>query len=503
MTDTAVGFIQALLEDPDDGTTRAIFADWLEDRSDARAPLFRLCLRLVEGVAEVDDREPLWAALHSTLRVYSNSLSQRLRRLGRLRLHRGLFRLNTTARRLAGFSAETLARVLPEAGIETVRFEPDPVGLLDLLTRGKLAGVASLDLNGHVFTTEQLRQFQASRLAGLVRLDLSTASLDDADLVRLLRQKVLRPVAWLDLRNNRLHGDAVLELLDSDEMPRLRYLGLHGNPLRADVATAWYRWRRERDVRTTWNGLPVRRLTPDGTELRLIPPGTYRRGTDSDRAQAIERPVHRVRITRPFYLAVFPATQAQVMSVLGLARSQFRQADSLDPSGESACLPVEEAGRDTALSFCARANDHADNRADGLHFRLPTEAEWEYACRAHEPSAWAYAGSRTFKGSDPFNHDGPGGLRRTCPVGSFSPNAWDLYDMHGNVWDWVADFFSGTYYSESPEDDPPGPTSGTHGLLRGGSWFNRAPICRITYRCPTTLPNGSFCIGFRIAASIE
>jgi len=502
MTDSAVGFIQAMLEDPDDRTTRAIFADWLEDRGDPRTELFRLCLRLGDGVPEVDDREPLWVALHTCLRAFADTLPQRLRRLGRLRLQRGLFRLHTTPRRLVGFSADALGKMLPDAGVEVVRFDPDPAGVVALLARRKLAHVAGLDLSGHAFTPEQWQQLQPDWLTGLVRLDLTGTGLRDADLALLVRRRVLSRVAWLDLRNNRLHGDDVLALLDPDVMPRLRYLGLHGNPLRADVGQAWYRWRRTADARTTWNGLPSRRLSPDGTELRLIPPGTYRRGVGNDRFPAQARPPHRVRLTRPFYVAVFPATQAQVAAVLGMARSHFRLGDPLDPSGESASLPVEEAGRDTARDFCARANEHPDAVADGVVYRLPTEAEWEYACRAHEPSDWAYAGSRTFKGADPFNHDGPGGLRRTCPVGSYTPNAWGLYDLHGNVWDWVSDFYSQTYFADAPEDDPPGPAIGTHGLLRGGSWFNKPPICRITYRCQTTLPHGSFCIGFRIAAGL-
>jgi uncharacterized protein (TIGR02996 family) len=503
MTNSAIGFIQALLENPDDLITRAIFADWLEDRNDPRAVLVRLCLRLAEGVPEVESREALWAEIHTSMRVYAETLPQRLRRLGRLRLHNGLYRLNTTARRLTAFGAEALSRLIPEAGIETIHFEYDPVGVHDLLARKKLAGVAGLDLNGQVFTSDQLRAIEPSWLAGLVRLDLSGTHLTDVDLAYLIRRGVFTNLGWLDLRNNRLHGDEVLALLDPKFLPRLRYLGLHGNPLRDEVAEAWYRWRRERDSAVNWHGLPIRRLTPQGVELRLIPAGAYQRGTNSDRVQAIERPQHRVEITRPFYLALFPTTQAQVMRLLGVNRSHFRQADSLDPSGVSSCLPMEEAGRDLANNFCVRLSEHPDCQADGLQFRLPTEAEWEYACRAHEPSDWAYAGGRTLKGTEPFNHDGPGGLRRTTPVGSYQPNAWGLFDMHGNVWDWVADFFSPTYYAESPVEDPPGPESGTHGLLRGGSWFNRPPICRITYRCPTSLPAGSFCIGFRVAATIN
>jgi len=502
MTDIAAGFLHALHEDADDSTTRAIFADWLEDRSDPRAGWFRQTAALRVGVPDLDDREARWLELERTFAAWLATLAPRVRRLGRIRLHGGQLRLDTTTRKLAGFGVDAIRTLLLELGIETIRLDPDPAGVVGLLARSKLASVGSLDLNNHVFSPEHWGEFVAQRLPGLVRLDLSNTGLRDVDLVGLVRRGLFARMAWLDLRNNRLNGPAVLALLDAEVAPNLRYLGLHGNPLRDDVFNAWYTWRCARDPRTRRDGLATRRLTRLGLEMRLISAGTYKMGTNLTGAGPGERPSHRVRITRPFYLSAFPTTQAQMARAIGITNSHFRTADVLDPTGESPCLPVEEVGRELVAQFRDRVMAEPGEQASGLVYRLPTEAEWEYAARAQEPSRFEYSGSRTLRGCDSFNHDGPVGARRTTPVGSYLPNAWGLHDVHGNVWDWVSDFYGANYYSESPEDDPTGPLSGTHGLLRGGSWFNRAMICRITYRCPTTLPAGSFCIGFRLAASV-
>ncbi|HEX4999657.1 MAG TPA: formylglycine-generating enzyme family protein [Terriglobia bacterium] len=181
-----------------------------------------------------------------------------------------------------------------------------------------------------------------------------------------------------------------------------------------------------------------------GMEFVAIPAGEFMMGCsagDND-CKNDERPAHRVRLTRAFEMGKYEVTQAEWKAVMGT-----------EPSGSKGeNLPVENVTRVEAQSFVDRLN--AKN--DGYRYRLPTEAEWEYAARAGtsgpyygklDEIAW-YAGN-----SDDETH----------PVGQKKPNPWGLYDMIGNVREWVADTYSGNYYRQSPEADPPGPAAGQRG----------------------------------------
>ena len=127
-------------------------------------------------------------------------------------------------------------------------------------------------------------------------------------------------------------------------------------------------------------------------------------------------------------------------------------------------------------------------------YRLPTEAEWEYAARAGTTSAYSFGSTITTSQAN-FNNN----VGRTTRVGSFAPNAWGLYDMHGNVREWCWDWF-GTYPSSS-ETDPVGPSTGADRVLRGGSWFDTAAITRSAFRSNNTPIDRNFIIGFRVVRS--
>ncbi len=142
--------------------------------------------------------------------------------------------------------------------------------------------------------------------------------------------------------------------------------------------------------------------------------------------------------------------------------------------------------------------------ADWLGCRLPTEAEWEYACRAGTITPFHTGHNLTtlaanYNGNYPYNAQPPGEyVGRTMPVGSYSANPWGLHEMHGNVWEWCADWFDD--YPEGPVDKPKGPHEGTFKIFRGGGWRNHAQICRSAFRYFYYPDYRHFNIGFRLAA---
>jgi formylglycine-generating enzyme required for sulfatase activity len=174
-----------------------------------------------------------------------------------------------------------------------------------------------------------------------------------------------------------------------------------------------------------------------------------------------EKPQHHVRISRGFEIGKYPVTQAIWESVMGNNPSHFKGADE----------PVEMVSFDDVQEFLQRMN--AKN--DGYRYRLPTEAEWEYAARAGSTSA------RYGELNAVAWYDGNSG-GETHPAGQKQPNSWGLYDMLGNVYQWVQDWYSEDYYGQSPGIDPQGPSSGSERVLRGGSWKRVAGAVRASAR---------------------
>jgi formylglycine-generating enzyme required for sulfatase activity len=210
-------------------------------------------------------------------------------------------------------------------------------------------------------------------------------------------------------------------------------------------------------------------------EFVRIAPGEFNMGSENGRE--IEKPVHHVRITKPFELGRFEVTQAQWESVLGSNPSEFKGPD----------LPVDSVSWNDIQEFLDKANA-ADRR---WKYRLPTEAEWEYAARAG--ATGDYAGDLDEMAWYHLNADS-----RTHPVGTKKPNAWGLFDMHGNVWEWVADWFQDVYYRASPETDPPGPPAGLNKALRGGSWGANASFSCLYTRIAFHPSYKNHYLGFRI-----
>jgi formylglycine-generating enzyme required for sulfatase activity len=246
-----------------------------------------------------------------------------------------------------------------------------------------------------------------------------------------------------------------------------------------------------------------------GMKLVLIPKGKFKMGSPEDeKDRSTDEKQHDVEITRPFCLGIYTVTQKQYKEVMGENPSWFSAmgAGKDDVKGlDTDDFPVETVSWHDAKRFCEKLSDLPAEKRRGRTYRLPTEAEWEYACRggAHSSNPFHFGKSLSsrqanFDGNHPYGGADKGPyLERTCKVGSYDPNKFGLHDMHGNVWQWCADWYAKDYYEKSPKKDPKGPASGTVRVVRGGSWRGVGWLCRAAFRLHV-VPDGR-CIGFRVA----
>jgi formylglycine-generating enzyme required for sulfatase activity len=213
-----------------------------------------------------------------------------------------------------------------------------------------------------------------------------------------------------------------------------------------------------------------------GMRFVLIPAGEFMMGSPPGDQDALywERPQHRVRITKPFYLGVHEVTQGQYEAVMG-----SRPWSGQPCVKEGADYPATYVNWEDAVLFCEKLS-----AKEGRTYRLPTEAEWEYACRAGSSTGFFFGDDPSALGNHAWydkNVDAAGGLY-AHGAGRKKPNGWGLHDMHGNVWEWCSDWFDGRYYGTSRADDPNGPSSGIGRVLRGGSWLIGATEARSAQR---------------------
>jgi formylglycine-generating enzyme required for sulfatase activity len=246
-----------------------------------------------------------------------------------------------------------------------------------------------------------------------------------------------------------------------------------------------------------------------GMKLSLIPAGKFLMGSpETEPERDPEEVPHEVTITRPFYMGVYPVTQAEFARIMGggIRPGAFFNARQ----GGGPDHPMENVLWKHAVEFCRKLSGLSSEA--GRRYRLPTEAEWEYACRAGTTTAFHFGNALSsqqanFNGRFPYGgaEKGPY-LRRTAKVGSYPPNAFGLYDMHGNVWQWCADWYDKDYYRHSPKADPLGPAQGVmktdyndyYRVVRGGSWLDEARACRSARRF-RAMPSDTYrIIGFRV-----
>jgi formylglycine-generating enzyme required for sulfatase activity len=256
--------------------------------------------------------------------------------------------------------------------------------------------------------------------------------------------------------------------------------------------------------------VPVELTNSIRMKLVLIPAGEFTMGSPADEVESFRRfdrrfkdeALHPVWISRPFYLGACEVTQDQYQRVMGENPSYFSKAGRAGSVNRG--FPVERVAWEDAVEFCRRLSELPEEKEAGRKYRLPTEAEWEYACRAGTTTAFHFGVScngseANCDGSLPFMTPEKGtSLASTTRVRSYPPNAWGLFDMHGNVSEWCGDWYDADYYSGSPPKDPKGPKTGRYRVIRGGCWCDRAVSCRSADRDRTRPDNRTDKTGFRV-----
>ena len=261
-----------------------------------------------------------------------------------------------------------------------------------------------------------------------------------------------------------------------------------------------------------------------GMKLAHIPAGEFPMGSTEGELRRIlkiakvevsddfdwaETPQRKVKITKAFYMGVYEVTQGEYEKVMGTNPSYFSSGGDGEKDAkrmDTSRFPVERVSWEDAVEFCKKLSQRAAEK--GRTYRLPTEAEWEYACRAGTKTITSFGDSLSstqanFNGTLPFGSAKKGVyLRRTCKVGSYVPNAWGLHDMYGNVREFCSDWYGKNHYAEEYKSDPRGPSSGHERVSRGGSWIEPGISCRSAVRGTCTIDSRLDICGFRFVCEM-
>ena len=295
-----------------------------------------------------------------------------------------------------------------------------------------------------------------------------------------------------------------------------------------------------REARTAWarfRGVDEERTNSLGMTFALIPPGTFQMGAPAPNLEACskddERPQHGVQITEPLFVGVHEVTQQEYERVTGRNPSSFQKTEQVANS-DTRQFPVENVSWFDAVD-CANQLSQLENRspyyaisdiqrngdgsikeatvgiAGGDGYRLPTEAQWEYACRAGTTTPFSFGSTNSgiecnIDGQAPYGTEEKGpSIKRPMEVGSYGANAFGLYDMHGNVWEWCQDRYDDAFYGRLPATaiDPTGPDTGGLRVERGGCYVSNAEFSRLAARSCDAPNLRTAGIGFRLALAID
>ncbi len=328
---------------------------------------------------------------------------------------------------------------------------------------------------------------------GRLWIDIATGRVLKTELQ--VEQPSVRAIVTTTFQAEEQSGIAVpLEMREQYTFPsgnRVNTVANYGRFRRFDVNAS-------EDIRT-----PIATTTDPWTGMVFVelPPGRFTMGSASvEFGRNDDEALHDVEITRPFLLGQNEVTQLEWRTVMGHAPSQF--------TGCGPRCPVENVTYADVQKFLEKLNAHgaATPAIPALRYRLPTEAEWEYACRARTTGPFSTGENLTtaqanYNGRQPYGTFLAGDFRqKTTPAGAFGLNPWGLADMHGNVWEWTSDWYGPYGETTSANIDPHGPSTGEKRVIRGGSWFFDANSARCALRYTYAPQDKGFSLGFRVAA---
>jgi formylglycine-generating enzyme required for sulfatase activity len=257
--------------------------------------------------------------------------------------------------------------------------------------------------------------------------------------------------------------------------------------------------------------VPVEMTNSIGMRFVLIPPGEFEMGSTQEEVARLleeakqenvpevymlrvvtEAPKHRVRIVKPFYLGIYEVTL-----------EQYQRGMGRNPTTTQGTRPVTHVSHSAAVEFGRKLSELPQERTANAVYRLPTEAEWEYACRAGAATRYAFGDGESDLNHHAWSQANAQGQAQS--VGQLRRNAWGLFDMHGNVWEWCHDWHGESYYRQFASTmaiDPQGPSDGEHRVFRGGSWSFTAKFCRSAYRGRAVPSYRGGYVGFRVVRSL-